>query len=323
MLTLFNYKTVHLEISSKCTLKCPRCPRTELDIDRVNQEISLREFQTGFPKHVLEQIDVLVFCGDLGDPIYATEFLDMVQYIKQNSQTRLRITTNGSYKKLDWWRHLGSMLDHNDLVTFSVDGWDHDSNNLYRINSDFESIIGGIQSLRIASRCCIRWSTIYFAFNQDRMLQIKELARSLGCDQFQTVKSSKFDGRYLVNHQDTLKPLENFVAPTAVYQIHTEMLTKHPYETTSLPDPAKPHAWAKCLNYKKELFVGVDGLVAPCPWFNNGYQDNCFVRQHQQRLSIKHRSFFDILDDNELWQVLLKTFDTEPLEICKIKCKHG
>jgi len=303
-------------------LKCPRCPRTELQLDRVNQEISLSAFELGFPSDTIDKIEHFLFCGDIGDPIYATEFLDIVEYIKQNSQAQLHIVTNGSYKKSDWWKHLGELLDFNDQVTFSVDGWDHDSNNNYRVNSHFDSILSGIKTLRAASDCVIRWSTIYFDFNQYHIDPIRNLAKSLGCNQFQTVKSSKFDHRYSVNGIDVLKPADNLVAKTLVYETDIEILNHSKYIPVRAKSPEKSHPWAKCLNYKKDLFIGVDGIVTPCPWFNNGYQVNDFVSQHQDKLSIRNRSFFEIINDTELWSQLTKTFENDPLEICQLKCKN-
>jgi MoaA/NifB/PqqE/SkfB family radical SAM enzyme len=323
MLRLFNHKTVHLELSSKCVLKCPRCPRTELNLDTLNQEVTLSDFKSGFPIDTINKIENFIFCGDIGDPIYATEFLEIVEYIKHNSTSRLRIVTNGSYKKADWWQRLGALLDYNDQVTFSVDGWDNASNNLYRINSDFDSIVLGIKTLRASSECAIQWSAIYFAFNQDKIEDMRRMAQELGCNRFQTVKSSKFDGRYGVNGIDVLKPAENFVADTLVYETQIEILAPSRYVPVVLETPVTLHPWAKCLNYKKDLFIGVDGLVGPCPWFNNGYQNNDFVTANYEKISIKKRSFFDILNDAALWQQLTDRFDTNPLKICQLKCKNG
>jgi MoaA/NifB/PqqE/SkfB family radical SAM enzyme len=321
-LMLLNYRTVHIELSSKCVLKCPRCPRTELKLDRLNQEMTLTDFESGFPVDVLNQIELFIFCGDIGDPIYATEFLEIVEYIKQNSQARIKIVTNGSYKKATWWQQLGQQLDHNDQVTFSVDGWDNASNNLYRVNSDFDSIVEGITSLRGASECLIQWSMIYFSFNQERVREVQALAKSLGCNRFQTVKSSKFDGRYLSNNTDLLKPADSLVASTLVYELNVSQLNDTRYIPIVPLTPTRPHAWAKCLNYKKDLFIGIDGLVIPCPWFNNGYQHNAFVEQHQDQLSIRNRSFFDIVNDTALWDQLVDSFENSPLEICQLKCKN-
>ena len=313
---------MHLELSSKCVLKCPRCPRTELQLDRLNQEITLDEFKLGFSVDVLSKIEHFIFCGDIGDPIYATEFLEIVEYIKQNSNVRIRIITNGSYKKADWWAQLGPLLDYNDQVTFSIDGWDNTSNNLYRVNSDFDSIVLGIKTLRAASKCLIQWSAIYFAFNQDKIDTMQQMAMELGCNRFQTVKSSKFDGRYSVGGIDALKPANSLIADTAVYVTDIKILQSSKYVPIVPVVPSVLHPWAKCLNFKKDLFVGVDGVLTPCPWFNNGYQSNDFLETNRKKLSIKNRSFLDILNDTELWNELVNRFNANPLEICKLKCKN-
>jgi MoaA/NifB/PqqE/SkfB family radical SAM enzyme len=101
--TPFNLNIVQVEVTSKCVLKCPRCPRTENDLTYLNQEISLTQFKHIFTQDVLSNIEYLLFCGHTGDALYATEFLDIVEYIKQVSHTKIQLVTNGSYKKEDWW----------------------------------------------------------------------------------------------------------------------------------------------------------------------------------------------------------------------------
>lgn len=315
---MFNIKVIHIEVSSKCTLKCPRCPRTELSPDSLHREISLAEFKQAFPVHVLTNVNKIIFCGDIGDPIYAKEFIPICAYIKSNSDTTIHIVTNGSYKNSDWWTSLGQVLTASDQITFSVDGWDFQSNNQYRINADFDSILIGARTLRATSKCIMNWSSIYFSFNEDNMDQIKALAQSLGFDSFQTVKSTKFDNRYAINGLDPLKPKN--ISNTGVYERSSVSLTNR---TIPIIDyTINKHAWARCLNHKKELFINVDGLVFPCPWFNSGYQQNSFVQQHQHRLSIKTRSLTEVLQD-DVWAELVQSFDSNPLEVCKIKCKHG
>jgi len=319
---LLSLESVHIEISSKCTLKCPRCPRTELELDYLNQEITLSQFKTGFPINVIQQIKQIIFCGHTGDPIYATEFLEIVNYIKQNSNCRIHIITNGSYKKSNWWQELGRLLDATDRVTFSVDGWDNFSNNQYRINSDFNSIVDAVATLRQASPCYIIWSTIYFAFNFKKINDIKRLAQTLGCNEFKTVKSSKFDGDYSVNGIDMLKPDSKFVAETLVYEVESINLD-HNYIPITRSTPDSPHPWAKCVNYEKDLFVSVTGLVFPCPWFDNGYQHNNFVDQNKDQLSLYNRPLDVIINDRELWNKLKMRFESDPLEICQLKCKNA
>ena len=317
--TSFNLDIVQVEVSTKCILKCPRCPRTELDLPWINQEITLEQFKTTFPPEVLAQIKYLWFCGHSGDPIYAREFLEIIKYIKSVSKTRSRIITNGSYKKADWWIKLGQLLDKNDGVTFSIDGYDHASNNLYRVDSNWASIIEGLTTLRTNSSCYITWSTIYFNFNQQHVDRIAQTAKDLGCDVFQLVKSAKFDGRYLVNGIDPLKPTVDVISKDNNYERNKIVFGRD--DPFIIEQTKNVHPFAKCLNGARELNVTVDGYVYPCGWFNTGYQENDFVEKYRDRINVYTRSLKDVLED-PLWSELLNRFDTNPLEICRIKCQN-
>lgn len=315
--TPFSIRTVHVEISSKCTLKCPRCPRTEGSPDWLNQEISLADFKTIFPPDILDQIQYLLFCGHTGDPIYATEFLAVIEYIKQTSSTSIRIVTNGSYKRTDWWKRLGSLLTESDGVIFSIDGYDDPSNNLYRVNSNWDTIMQGITDLKTSSPCLIEWSTIYFSFNQDHIDTIVNLAREQGCDSITLVRSSKFDNQYLIDGLDRLKPRSDLVADGSNYQ-RERVIFGRSDDFGSWP-AKQVHAWAKCLNHVREVNISVDGTVYPCPWFNNTYQTNQFLDRHHHKLNAKSRGLRAVLED-PVWQELINGFD---LDVCRIKCKHA
>jgi MoaA/NifB/PqqE/SkfB family radical SAM enzyme len=320
MLRLFNLESIHIELSSKCTLKCPRCPRTELDQDSLNREFSLAQFQSAFPISLLKNsVKKILFCGDIGDPIYATQFLQIIKYIKSNTWTTVEIVTNGSYKKPEWWTELGLMLTAYDKVTFSVDGWDQGSNNRYRVNSDWDSIIEGIRALRATGPVRINWSTIYFNFNEDKMRDIMLIAKDLKVDGFQTVKSSKFDGSYAVDEVDLLKPSDANVSSTSQYEKTTTPLRRM-QEIKIVKNNPLGHTWAKCMRWEKELFINVDGIVHPCPWFNSGYYYNDFIDKYRDRLSVKNRSLSEVLTD-ELWDEFITRIETMPLDVCKVKCR--
>ena len=323
MSTLLNHNSIHIELSSKCTLKCPRCPRTELHPDTLNKEISLEEFQRAFTRDILSEIDDLLFCGDIGDPIYAKDFLKIIKYIKESgNQTRIAIVTNGSYKPSEWWQELGFLLQHNDRVTFSIDGWNQASNEQYRVNSDFDSIVRGARALREVTQAQMIVSSIYFKFNQDHMKKIELLAQKIGFDVFQTVHSSKFDNQYLVDCVDSLKPKEEFVAKS-VYKLNKIKLTPRIINTVDTVEMnTKKHAWAKCVNGDKAMFINVEGLVSPCPWFNSGYLENDFVTKYKDKINIKTRTLKEIVED-PLWDEMYTRFETMPLEICKMKCRDA
>ncbi len=313
---MFNTQAIHVELSSKCTLKCPRCPRTELHPDNLNKELSFEDFKNAFAE-VLPDVKKFLFCGDVGDPIYCTDLIKIVKYIKQNSSAQIRLVTNGSYKKAEWWLELGQHLTEEDVVTFSIDGWDHDRNIKYRVNSDWDSIMLGIKTLCENSVCKLKWSAICFSFNESMMNRMAEIAQQMGVDEFQYVYSSKFDGRYLVNGVDPMKPKYKFstTGQYGTYSITTRRKIRPP-DIKIYPDN---HEWARCVRCEKEMFISVDGLVFPCPWFNSGYQENDFVQKYKDRLNIKTRSLKDILAD-DMWDEFVTRLETMPLDVCRIKC---
>lgn len=313
---MFSTQAIHVELSSKCTLKCPRCPRTELHPDNLNKEFTLEQFKSAF-SDVLNTVKKFVFCGDIGDPIYCTDLIKIVEYIKQNSNACIVIVTNGSYKKQEWWLDLGQHLTDRDTVSFSIDGWDQKSNEQYRVNSDWDSIMVGAKTLKQYSKCRLKWSAIYFSFNEDKFGKMSELAQDLGFDEFQYVLSAKFDGRYSVNGVDPLKPKVAY--STSGQYISSSTVFGRWAPLYDLKLGADRHEWAKCLKCEKEMFVNVEGLVFPCPWFNSGYQENDFVEKHKDRLNIKQRSLKEVLED-PMWDEFVTRLETMPLEVCKIKC---
>lgn len=322
MSILFNPARVHVELSSKCTLKCPRCPRTEVHPDTLNRDFSLADFKTAFDTATLFQLEYILFCGDIGDPIYNKDFLDIIRYIKDSGcLASINIVTNGSYKSVEWWSELGGLLRSTDCVTFSVDGWDQESNEQYRVNSDFASIIMGIQALKASSACGVQWSTIIFKFNEDHMDQICNVARAAGADMFTKVESTKFGPNYEVDGVDPLMPrtVSKQIYEREIVFFGRKNSNEDKVGTISDYQGVDKHPWARCINHQKELFINVEGLLFPCPWFNSLYLENSFIEKYKDRLSIKNRSLLDVLND-PMWEELYTMFEIAPLEICRMKC---
>jgi MoaA/NifB/PqqE/SkfB family radical SAM enzyme len=288
----------------------------------INRDYSVDEFRSLFTQEILTQIKYLSFCGDIGDPIYTRDFLEIVEYIKQvSTTTQINIVTNGSYKDTNWWQRLGSSLNQRDRVTFSVDGWDHDSNRIYRVNSDWDSIIAGVKSLRRNSDVNIRWSTIVFRFNMHRLEEIRQIAQDLGVDQFETVKSMKFgsnDPRYLnANGIDPLEP-GNYKEE----KNYSKSVIKLARGYTLPPAKRDSGHWAKCLNGTQMPFISVDGRFFPCAWFGSGYMENDFLEKYRNDINVRTRGFSAVLLD-PCWEELKMRWEMFPPAICQFKCKNG
>ena len=317
----------HIEISSKCTLKCPRCARQEVPDGLVNTELSLDFFERNFTKEfILNNVEKISFCGDDGDPIYAHDLIPVVRYFKQYKDVEIVIVTNGSYKKESWWVELGSLLTEKDSVHFSIDGYDNNSNNLYRVNSDYESIITGLKALKASSECQIVWAAIAFKFNEDHIDSMKSYAQSLGVDRFQLTLSTKFGSFYpSYGVNDPLEPSKKYVSSTHRFERtienYTGKQTPVPQINLNLYQKISSNQCIVplCEIGNKGLYIDARGRLFPCCWVANRYQHNQEWQDLGNYFDLNKDTLQNVLAD-EFWGTDFKTFKWQE---CKTKCKKS
>ncbi|MCB0366124.1 MAG: radical SAM protein [Bdellovibrionales bacterium] len=350
---LYNW---HLEISSKCPLKCPRCTRTEFPGTYPITQLGLEFIKNLFSENFLrEEVKRITFSGGVGDPLYNSELAEIIEYIKvTHPEVQLVLITNGSHKSQAWWQTLLRHVNCNDEVIFSIDGWDHESNNLYRINSDWDSMMVGMEEA-VGSPALVRWSTIIFRFNEEKIDHIRELARSKGVDSFHAVLSERFGMHYRDKETgvDPLEPSESFRSSIPRTQRFKESFKTHPekhrqarqvfqsidgsfrksYEETS----AKYQGYyilPTCKFGYRGLYVDVEGILYPCSWVSHQfdsksshvnperilhYKDGFY--KYRDRLNLSKRSLEDVISD-PVWGELEDGWKTEDSAfiICERKC---
>ena len=259
-----------------------------------------------FTKDMLRnQVRRVTMCGDVGDPIYCKEYIDICRYIKNvNPKIHIVTITNGSYKKSSWWEELGTVLNEYDVVNFSVDGYDQDSNNIYRVNSDWDSIISGITNLRkVNKQVFIHWAMIIFRFNQDHVDRIKQQAFELDMDALQVTRSTKFGSKYggaYGGPDDNLEPRAENISATHRYERETYNLSgrllnnqdylkynKQKYleiKQQCQDQPITP----LCEIGNRGIYVNAEGVVFPCSWTSFPYTS----LTHQDKTIVWADSFF-------------------------------
>lgn len=324
----------HIEPSSICALKCPRCPRAEVPETLLNRQLDLSFFQNQIGEDIIKSIRKITFCGNDGDPIYCRDLLEIIQWIKTLSpSTSLVLITNGSYKPATWWEELANILNHHDEINWSIDGWDQTSNQQYRVNSDWDSIIDGITAFKKINQStyCV-WATIAFLFNQDHLTYMHHLAEEHGMDLFQLTKSTKFGSHYPEAYgvDDELCPDR----PDLVAAGHRFERSLHPITKRLRPsNEMKTIFWQRaqelekqkqysgiCLIGNKGVFLNSQGEFYPCCWIANRYQHN--QQWHElgrTKFNLRRRTFLDIIND-EFWKNDFLKFDS--LE-CTTKCTPG
>ena len=324
----------HLELSSKCALKCPRCPRTELPGRYKVTEMSLDFVKKIFTPERLFYVKKILMSGGQGDAIYCSDFIKIIRYLKETKQNlQLCLTTNGSYKKKEWWREVAQILNKNDIVIFSVDGWDQKSNEQYRVNSHFKSIKEGIKTLReFNSEVYMTWSTIIFKFNQDKLDCIRELARSLGADDFNVVQSRLFGS---INPDyidaelgyDPLEPDKDFIESTNTNRgLCINFTNRFPpikinptiYKFIERYEELYENSYINplCRIGDRGLYIDAEGILYPCSWISHPFRIQANKKQDktitwEKSLFVEHKDLFNLnkysLEDilqNPYWKKL-------------------
>jgi MoaA/NifB/PqqE/SkfB family radical SAM enzyme len=319
----------HIEISSKCTLRCPRCARQEVPNGLVNTELDLDFFKRNFtPEFIRSHVEKITFCGDDGDPIYAHDLIAVIRYIKAIKPVEIVIVTNGSHKKTEWWTDLGSALTNQDTVHFSIDGYDNASNNLYRVNSDFVSITQGIETLRSTSACRLVWAAIAFQFNEEQLYYMQSLAKKLGMDAFQLTRSTKFGSIYpSYGASDPLEPSGKYVSTSHRFERDTVVLSKRVFDlagsTTNIAlyrsikesNGVKP----LCEIGNKGLYIDAQGRLFPCCWVANRYSHNSEWKAIATQFDLQQRTLTDAVTD-AFWDTTFKKFSWQE---CQTKCNSA
>ena len=300
-----------------------RCARTEVPETLLNTQLRLDFFQRNFTKEVMQEVKKITFCGDDGDPIYTTDLIQIIKHLKtMNKDIQIVIVTNGSYKDAMWWRKLGMLMGEQDVIHFSLDGWDQKSNEQYRVGSDWESICVGIDAM-IKSKAYVVWDAIAFKFNENMIHIMKEMAKNKGFDKFQLTLSTKFGSFYpRYGENDPLEPSSKLVSTTNRFQRQVTYFTNRDdygkrdttkyYMNTPVENGVKP----LCRIGSKGLFINSRGEFYPCCWVANRYAHN---DDWQGKFSLYERSLPDILQD-DFWDNEFKTFKWYE---CQTKCKSS
>lgn len=193
---------LHVEPTSRCTLACPKCERTDL----------LQRFgRKGMPVQDLDveqlyrfvdcDIDRLFLAGNLGDPIYHPRFIELVAHFKSRG-TAIQLVTNGSRKSRSWWRELNQYLTKGDTVDFSVDGTPENFTQ-YRVNGDWKSVRIGMEEC-CAGDALVSWKYIPFSYNENTIDEAREISKSIGVMDFDVTPSWRWEGEH-----DPLRPSAN------------------------------------------------------------------------------------------------------------------
>ena len=200
--------TLELELTSKCTVKCPNCPRTFQSHlrhlwDNGNiDDVKLIEFIK------TTALNKIILTGAYGDGIYHPQLVKTLQAIKDANIT-FSMDTNGSYRKPSDWEQIAELMTKDDQITFSIDGTPENFTQ-YRVNADWPSIKVGAEILAKKNRN-IKWKYIVFKYNcsYEDMKLAYDTANEIGFTEFELIDTHRAPVGQLVDKEVMNKSLDD------------------------------------------------------------------------------------------------------------------
>lgn len=270
-------KTVHLEITQRCQAACPMCDRNEnggvVNKHLTDAELSLDDCKNIFPPLFIKQLKTMYMCGNLGDPLLASDTLEVFKYFREHNPTMwLSMNTNGGARDSAWWKELANVFGKHGTVIFSVDGLE-DTNHLYRQNVVWDKVANAMKSF-ISAGGRARWDYIIFDHNQHQVDEAELLATSWGVEKFIKKKT----GRFFSSASNKGKQEHQSQNRKGVSTILLKKPDKKFQNSSLSKEDALIDKYGSMLDYynsckinckvktEGSIFVTAEGLALPCCW---------------------------------------------------------
>ena len=185
-------KDVEIGLTTRCNLgKCAFCFRANCDTKVPNIDLDIEVAKRAFSKEFMRQLEILVICGNLGDPSLYPNLFDFIDHTSKLASDNLIVCmeTNGTRNDPEWWKTLSNKMNQYKRyhVRFALDGLE-DTHSLYRIGSDYNTVLTNMKAF-ISAGGRATWKFIVFKHNEHQVNEAAKLAKDLGCITFTVVAS--------------------------------------------------------------------------------------------------------------------------------------
>ena len=198
----FNRRGVNLDLTHRCAIECPNCPRQFMYRDKGLKVPGHDLSDSNFEK-IVNFMQYIDFEGQYSDPVHHPKFIEFLEksYAKK---VRAEIHNASSVKSLKWYIKAFKAHPYAKWV-FSIDGLPKDSHQ-YRINQDGEKLFNVMKESVNYLKVKPTWQYIVFKYNQNDIDTAKKIAIDNNIE-FKLSYSSRWDGE-----MSKLKPDEKYCA---------------------------------------------------------------------------------------------------------------
>jgi organic radical activating enzyme len=324
----------HIELTDKCNAGCPMCPRTDAmnfckpDRAKVfNVELTLADIARAFPDEFCRRVDRVVFSGAYGDPIAASQLLEITEHLVARG-VHVAVSTNGGLRRPAWWRRFGEAVARTGgRLELHVDGLE-DTNRLYRVHTNFRRIMENAAAF-IATGARAEWHFIMFRHNQHQVAEARRRAREMGFSAFTVIDTIRFSNSPTYPYRMPDGEARVLEAPTiraADIPVDGEPFPKRPRG----PEPAVRRLAVNGVSCKSSAFnrayISAHGIVSACCWVT-GSEDEARLRREngleEARFDIRRRPLEEILADEPFASLYAAGWEADSLPNCRRKCGLG
>jgi MoaA/NifB/PqqE/SkfB family radical SAM enzyme len=256
-------KHLHMEFSSLCNARCPRCPRNVFgypyNSGYEETSLSLELIQKSFSSQFIRQLNMILINGNFGDFTANLESIEIIKYFKQhNPHLFIQISTNGSARNSEFWTELGKIK--NIKTEFCLDGLE-DTHHLYRQDTDFNKIIQNAQAYMNVGGFAI-WKMILFDHNKHQIEEAKKRSKEYGFNHFQLEDHGRNNGPVFDRKGNLTHVMGNWNGFTDI-----ENILKFQNDPTKKYQYQEYHPDRKLSCFTKEvksIYIAANGKVYPC-----------------------------------------------------------
>jgi len=185
---------INLDISSRCTLECPKCLRMYYKVNGKKvpgHDMTLKEYHK-----IISYFSEVQFCGNISDPTM-NNLLPTFLEINYQNEIETTVDNAASHRPKKWYEK-AFKSNPNATWIFGLDGIPEQSH-LYRINQDgvklFEMMLLAKKEVKN-----VIWNYIIFKYNENDLEEAQKLSNHYGLN-ISFIKSSRF------NKKDKYKPV--------------------------------------------------------------------------------------------------------------------
>ena len=382
---------ITIEVTSNCQAKCPGCIRHKVfnpDTNLVSsppKNLNLPvDVHNKFIDELVGKVQYLTYDGSFGDSPFHPQFNELIEYSARTLKGDiepfgdenlgmlskefkglhdLTISTNGSYKTPKFWKNLGEIL-HEHLpgrhhVMFDLDGTDNETQNMYRVATNYDKIIENAEAFISGGGIAV-WKMIPFDFNDELVEKAKMLAAKHGFQKFQRNRIQRVEQKAVqialseqLGELDKMKDEDEDLLSISDAEVEKNLKKgKNILKTIKIDKKLDAHQnleklrettgvtckWGVDDRYQ----ISHDGSVWRCCWMNSNYQYkteyNAGEREGWERFTSEYNegwnnlhshSFHDIINHRFFTKDLEESFsngygdDVNPkLKVCTTKCSN-